>query len=365
MGADMKNMCGCVKKATKFDEIQLSQGPEDDEELSLRYKTAKNNLVLNTEYETGLTKNDYDEKNITNFDEINKNIDLIIQQKGGEYVSESQFNEFNFNEKLNSIRQQIDFFNKFELTNSSFYEKGPVFFKNSNEMYKGSWDANGIKSGYGILKASNNCYYEGFFDNDMLSGEAIVIDSKGDYYKGTIVNGKAEGLGEYVRSDGTRYYGQWINDLMQGSGTETFENGIYKGEFMNGEKNGYGELELNDGSKYNGQFKDNCIHGQGTFVWNDGRVYQGYWEYNKMHGKGVFRFSDGRKYEGEYRDDVKEGKGRYYWSEDKYYDGEFLNGKRHGYGMIYNNGKTFKGLWKNGKMIKDKDLTSMFGESAS
>ena len=354
----MKEMCGCINNNRGQTEYEIKKYDGNEEDSNLKAKSGKMiSIIPDIEKRKEWVEYDTDEKVSQRISVIHEKFDLKIKQNGWELFTETQYEEFNFNEKINQVRPNIELSTTHPREGLNNIKRGPVYFVETNDIYYGEWDFLTVKkNGYGKWKSSNKCYYEGYFVNGVMSGEGFMIDPNGNYYKGTILIGKADGYGEYIRSDGSKLSGQWKNDLMNGKGKEIFEGGNYEGDYINGEKNGYGVLEMTDGSRYEGQFRDNQINGQGTFKWKDGRSYTGSWENSKMHGRGVFIFSDGRKYDGEYINDIKEGKGRYYWNDEKYYEGEFLNGKRHGEGVIINKDKIIKGKWNNGNLIKDKEF---------
>jgi hypothetical protein len=169
-------------------------------------------------------------------------------------------------------------------------------------------------------------------------------------------NGMANGKGILVVAQGSRYEGDWINDVQEGYGEEFFTDGTtYQGSYQNGHKHGPGKFTWSDGSYYQGDFFNSSISGKGTLHWKDGREYTGDWQNNKMHGKGTFIWPDGKRYIGDYVNDKKEGFGTYYWSEDKFYEGEWLNSKQHGEGKFVLKGKTLRGQFRYGKLIKRHD----------
>ena len=51
---------------------------------------------------------------------------------------------------------------------------------------------------------------------------------------------------------------------------------------------------------------------------------------------------------------MKNGNGKFIWNENKYYDGQWVNNKQHGKGLIYYDGKEIEGMFRYGKIIKEK-----------
>ena len=75
-----------------------------------------------------------------------------------------------------------------------------------------------------------------------------------------------------------------------------------------------------------------------------------------MEGEGVFIWPDGRKYIGKFENDKRDGYGEYKFKDGRMYKGNWKNGFQHGEGQFYNpkNNLWIKGIWINGKLIKDK-----------
>ena len=61
-------------------------------------------------------------------------------------------------------------------------------------------------------------------------------------------------------------------------------------------------------------------------------------------------YPDGETYEGEWKDGQKHGQGKYTYTNGTTYKGEFKDGKKHGKGKYtYADGRTYEGEWKDGK----------------
>jgi hypothetical protein len=238
------------------------------------------------------------------------------------------------------------------LVKNTYLQKHAILYPD-NSLYKGYFNKDWLKEGYGLMYLPDGSIYEGFFKNNNMEGRGRLLNVEGFYYEGDFVDNKANGFGKYVSLDGISFIGYWKNEKQNGFGEELYPDGSkYEGFFENGKKSGKGKFVWNDGPQYEGDFYHNDIHGSGIYRWKDGRIYQGGWLHNKMEGNGVFIWPDNKKYIGSYRNDNKHGYGVFIWPDGKKYEGSWLNGKQHGYGMYSNNGITQYGEWKMGKKAR-------------
>ena len=222
-------------------------------------------------------------------------------------------------------------------------------------VYKGYWNINKKKNGFGILVNTDGSKYEGTFRNGKLEGLGRYITIVGDFFEGNFINGSANGYGIFIHSDGSIYKGNWKNDLPWGDGEEwSFDGSYYKGDFLQGKKCGIGEFRWKDGSIYLGGVNNDLLNGEGIYSWADGKRYKGLWKDNEMYGKGVLENIDGSKYDGVFVKNKKQGYGKYYYNKDKYYEGEWFNGKQHGKGKLVKNNIVEEGIWDEGKRLKDE-----------
>ena len=239
-----------------------------------------------------------------------------------------------------------------QLMQMNLIQRGTVIIEN-NLIYKGTWNEENQKEGFGEILFPDGGKFEGFFKNDMMNGRGRLINSQGDFYEGEFKNDKANNYGKYISGEGIRYAGFWMDDKQHGKGEETYIDGSkYIGYFENGEKSGKGKFSWPDGSIYEGDFEKNAINGKGIYQWKDGRKYHGDWVNNKMEGIGLFIWTDKKTYCGQYKDDKKSGYGIFIWPDGKRYEGNWLNGRHHGYGIMYANGEKRVGEWNNGQKVR-------------
>ena len=232
----------------------------------------------------------------------------------------------------------------------------PIKFP-SGEIYKGSWDLNKKRQGFGIsISADGNTLYKGNWESDKIGDFGLFLEKNGNYYLGQIKEGKFEGKGELNIEGISKYNGEFKNELPEGKGIfEDYENNYkYDGDWSLGKKNGRGVLEFADGTKYEGDFKNDLYDGNGIIKFNNGNVYEGEFVEGNIKGKGKFVWNDGKKYDGDYEDFMKNGFGKFFWKEKKYYEGQWLNNKQHGQGKIVNDGSEIEGTFRFGKIIKGK-----------
>ena len=236
------------------------------------------------------------------------------------------------------------------------FEEPIIEFQNG-EIYKGFWNSNNQRDGFGININPDGEIYIGLWDNDQIGNYGAFFDNEGNYYKGQLVNGKGNGEGELVIFNKVQYIGNFIDDIPNGKGKmiNLLDGSEYEGEIVQGKKEGKGILKFKDGTVYEGEFKDDNFNGNGTMKYYNGRKYEGTYKDGKMDGNGKFIWEDGKIYIGNYVDDKKHGKGKLMWNNEKYYEGNWVNNKQHGEGMYYLNGKVLKGQFRFGKIITKND----------
>ena len=331
--------------------VQKSDFPFNNYEIIENYRFKSNIKTIQTEsyYDKNNTKTLNTDSNINYeklFDENILKVATIISDNDILLLTKNNFKnlEKNFNKNDYTL---IDYSNliKKEIT----YK-----FKVDNSIYKGSWNKNGKKEGFGIYINPSNDIYIGYFLNDLFNGKGKLINSNEDYFEGYFINGKAEGNGKLIlKKDKYSYEGQFKNDLPNGFGKENFNNiNLYEGNFLNGKKEGEGIFKWKDGSMYKGNFNKGNINGNGIFNWQDGRIYKGEFLNGEIEGKGEFIWPNNHKYIGSYIKGKKNGFGIYYWNNDIFYEGNWVNNSQHGEGIFSNGLRRIKGIFRFGKLIQ-------------
>ncbi|MDR2474375.1 MAG: hypothetical protein LBD45_00820 [Bacteroidales bacterium] len=236
----------------------------------------------------------------------------------------------------------------------------------------------------------------------------------GKYYKDfTGITKGRDGLGFSCFSYGDEYTGEWKNNMLHGKGFYKWASGAeYDGEWKNGKRNGKGYNKWADGRECDGEWKNDNAHGAGIFKWKDGSVFEGtfkngymdkgikkyakgeiisvqegVWANNEAKFTGKITYADGGILEGENNSGKIKGKLTYpdhrfegVWETKKgifirtgiLYDnnnGDRYEGIQHknkkdgtwlknGKGkMIYANGETVIGEWKDDKLVKEHKRT--------
>ena len=234
----------------------------------------------------------------------------------------------------------------------------PIIQFHNGDIYKGYWNTNNKRDGFGININSVGEIYMGLWDNDQIGSYGAFFDNEGNYYKGNLVNGKANGEGELVLFNKVKYIGNFfVDDIPNGKGKmiNLMDGSEYEGDVVQGKKEGKGILKFKDGTIYEGEFKDDDFNGNGILKYNNGRKYEGNFKEGKMDGNGKFIWEDGKTYIGSYVNDKKHGQGKLIYNNDKYYEGSWVNNKQHGEGLYYLNGKVLKGQFRFGKIITKTD----------
>jgi hypothetical protein len=203
-------------------------------------------------------------------------------------------------------------------------------------VYKGFFNKDWLKEGFGVLYMPDQSIYEGFFKTNLMEGRGRVLNADGVLYDGEFANNKANGYGKYMSLEGLTYVGSWKDEKQHGQGDEIFQDGSrYEGEYFMGKKTGKGKFTWPNGVQYFGDLSNNDFHGSGTYKWKDGRIYQGQWQHNKMHGNGIFYWPDKKVYIGAYKTDNKHGFGCFIWPDGRKYEGFWELGKQHGLGSYF------------------------------
>lgn len=201
-GREQNNKCTFIEKEISFDKnIQQSEvGTDDDKDNKMT------NKLMNSLKSYGKLIPD------NNFEEILKNIN--------KYINKIEFPKEIENHKEDNclIIQPIEFSN--------------------GEIYKGSWNRNNQRHGFGINIKPDGTIYKGLWDKDKIGKYGLFLDSKGNYYKGYLKDGKMEGEGEMEIINKSKYKGNFNNDFPNGKGElEDYEKGCkYNGDMVDGKK---------------------------------------------------------------------------------------------------------------------------------
>ena len=242
-----------------------------------------------------------------------------------------------------------------EKFNDTCFIRPGLLFKKDNSLYKGSWNIQGKKEGFGIFMDSKGNKYAGEWKDDKFNGKGRLFSINGDVYEGNFKKGVIEGNGMFLsKTMGYKYLGEFKNHKFHGKGKLIYDNKIiYEGNFVEGYKEGEGKIIFSNGAIYEGNFFKNHFNGKGKFNFNDGRIYKGDWKNNEMDGRGVFCWGNGCKYNGQYKKNRRDGDGVYTFG-CNLYDGYWINGLPHGEGILLINGLKIVANFRYGKILEMK-----------
>jgi hypothetical protein len=142
---------------------------------------------------------------------------------------------------------------------------------------------------------------------------------------------------------------------------QKLRNGVYKGRVNSaGVRNGYGHYKWNNGNQYNGEWKNGNMDGFGQILFANGSEYTGNLSKNQKHGQGTFKNSDG-EYRGGFYNDKYDGEGELIKA-DVTIKGIFKNGNIVKGKEIYASGDVFEGQWNRHKNIRNGRMTYANGD---
>ena len=127
----------------------------------------------------------------------------------------------NINTILNSINPVVTSVN---LPENIINTKKPQTFEepivqfHNGEIYKGYWNSNNQRDGFGVNINPDGEIYIGLWNNDQIGDYGAFFDNEGNYYKGNLVNGKGNGEGELLLFNKAKYIGNFVDDIPNGKG---------------------------------------------------------------------------------------------------------------------------------------------------
>ena len=184
-----------------------------------------------------------------------KNFDNKISEFA-EYLTDSKFEEM---EKsfMNKHEENLEKFSFKDSNKNKYMEcftRPALLFKTDKSIYKGSWNFQGKKEGFGIFFDSKGNKYTGEWKEDKFDGKGRLISINGDCYDGDFKSGQIEGHGMFIsKIGGYNYLGDFKNNKFHGKGKLIYDdNTTYEGNFSRGYMVGEGNLLFRDGSYYKG-----------------------------------------------------------------------------------------------------------------
>ncbi len=236
-------------------------------------------------------------------------------------------------------------------------------------LYKGQFQR-GLKHGQGEITYTNGDNYIGQFQNNEPSGEGTWLVPGNYTYTGEVKVGLFHGEGAISYEYGDHYTGQFKNGELHGQGKYDQKNlGIYEGEFVEGEFTGEGRFTSDTYGNHQGQFNNWLPKGQGIRSDNEGNQWIGDFDGWHLDGEGEYKGIDGSRYVGNFSNGIYHGHGKLINSDGNVYEGSFDYGQKDGRGQywftkVLDGIKTFKGIWKQGKLKEGGPKTYSSGEVA-
>ena len=359
--SNIKNYSSCNYNMSSINYVETNKQneqnkpiPENDpvQEESLE-KEESNNLKEEGKEEE-IKERESNKELLKNAEKMKEMIEIFDEKikKYADYIKIERISEIEKSE-IRNLEDGLDQISVITNNNCQCFKRPALKFKSDNSIYKGSWNVNGQKEGFGIFLDSKGNKYVGYWKNDKFNGKGRLLSVKGDYFEGFFKDGIIDGQGMfYSKNIGYKYLGDFKNNKCHGNGKMIYENKMtYEGAFVEGYKDGQGKLTFSDGVYYEGDFKKNNFDGKGKFIFNDGRNYNGDWKNNAMDGRGIFSWENGDKYNGEYKNNVKEGNGVYSYG-CNLYDGNWVNNRPHGEGTLLCDGVRIEGYFRYGKILE-------------
>lgn len=149
----------------------------------------------------------------------------------------------------------------------------------NGDYYKGSYDSNGYRHGYGLYMFQDGTKYLGNYNHGVRSGYGVITYPDESKYAGTWSNNMKNGYGSYTYSNGDVYKGRWYENKRHGTGLYNYtcneEKYSYYGTWVNGKRCGPAELDVNVFKLY-AIFKDRNPVGPALFTFSEKWMCSGY-----------------------------------------------------------------------------------------
>lgn len=176
MGNNIGTMCGYAQdknELTAFNKKELEKYKEE--------KNLQKVKAIQQEFRKQKSMKIYKEV-LQDFEKIfDSNLNKI-----GRIITEEEFQEHIDNKvkEIEKILGPITMDENFHKKFKNIFTKPPIKFHEEGTIYKGDWNLQGKKHGYGILVTREGSKYEGFWKNDQLEGLGRFIEVRGNYYDG-------------------------------------------------------------------------------------------------------------------------------------------------------------------------------------
>ena len=119
-------------------------------------------------------------------------------KKYAKYITDNEFHDLTKPE-ISAVEKDLDPINqendkiKLLIDEEKDIDRPPLLFNENKSIYKGMWNINGEKEGFGVLLDKDGNKYIGGWKEDKFNGYGRIISKNGEYYEGEWVNGEMEG----------------------------------------------------------------------------------------------------------------------------------------------------------------------------
>ena len=284
----------------------------------------------------------------------------------GNFIPIKEFNDLIGNEIMNEIKQKKFDSNQYITASpSSIFNLEPFKFKDTYDIYYGSWNEDAEMEGNGIFYSSKNkIIIEGvWIRGDNVCGR--IFFPSGDIYEGAITNSLPNGKGELIMSNKDKYIGEFKKGEMVNGQIYFGDDGTkFEGFIENGNFNGKGKMNWRNVIEYEGDFENSMLTGKGKITKiidiNKKEIYEGDFYENEFHGKGKYHFSNGDIYEGDFEFGNKKGYGIYNRNSGNVvrFEGKWNNDLPNGNGELIYGEYRLKGFWRNGVYMNSTEETN-------
>lgn len=145
----------------------------------------------------------------------------------------------------------------------------------NGDFYKGSYDSQGLRHGYGLYMFRDGTRYLGNYHHGQRSGYGLMSYIDGSKYAGTWHNNLKHGYGLYTYRNGALYEGQWFENRRHGIGTYDEENSSFYGTWIKGQRCGPAEINVKFFQLY-AIYQDHCPVGPALFTFGEKWMCGGY-----------------------------------------------------------------------------------------
>ncbi|OMJ69997.1 hypothetical protein SteCoe_32126 [Stentor coeruleus] len=190
-----------------------------------------------------------------------------------------------------------------------------------------------------VFHMPDDTYYRGEFNKDCVPhGRGIQVRPDRSTFVGYFLNGRINGLGRFMNRDKVVYQGMFISQ-EGGETTLGGESIVIHGKGMETWPNGI---------KYEGTYNTGHKEGDGVLYMLDGK-YTGEFYNDDFNGYGEIIWNNGNTFKGSWKDGLMHGKGTFTWKNGKTYTGRYKYGEKHGKGvMTWPDKRCYEGNWKKG-----------------